>query len=503
MPKRKREEEIEDQISAITDQALRIRVSRLKARFEHGVLQLTAQLKLARGFDRQKMTRRIKQAGKDSVKLGRLNLEVKVLNDLNEGKVARKHLLKQCARTKRIAESEAFIALFGPDAEEKARTKNVSVEESNVLGRLFKSNVVVDVLPGIVTGIKDVLGISKSVQSSGGKGQLDGHAADLLSNTADVSTSRAESDEFEGFSDNSDEDVQEGVLLGVSAEEDTNTDMEDDELEAYDSRLAASSDEESDNLVGLDDMEITTDDEAETDQSDNQSDAESEQELTTQPQQSIKSIKPPTSTSFLPTLMHGGYYSGSDSESKYADSKGYDPDKTFAASEKLQRERKNRRGQRERQAIAEKKFGTRAKHLLKANGAEGVHGDRQRLIQSAGKSKSDGWDARRGAVDTSRPKVKQKDRETDTNKGPNRFERRNGYTKTQNGSGFSKPPRQSNRDPSGAINGASDQADKSAVNGKAAIKSNERLHPSWEAARKKKMDSAAASNFAGKKITFD
>lgn len=481
MPKRKREVEIEDQISQIADQALRIRVSRLKARFEHGVSQLTAQLRLARGFDRQKMTRRLKQAGSDQAKIERLNAEIQFLKDIKEPKVARIYLVKQCARTKRIAESEAFVALFGTDPETKVKGKAgaVSVAESNVLGRLFKVEAVSKVLPEIMKGIREVLGVDKPVQAGE---VIVNSEEDAKIKTNDKSGSE---DDFTGFSDQSDQAV---VSSGLSGSKETPNDefsdaSDDESLADYDDRLAASSDEDEDedeevgaslngqDLDRLNDMEITTDEEA-----------ESEVEIEIPSEDDVKSLKPvqapTTSTAFLPSLMHGGYYSGSDSEGDP------DPDASFATLNKP--ERKNRRGQKARQAIAEKKFGARAKHLVKANGAEGVHGDRQRLIQA--QARNDGWDARKGAVsatDRKPGRIKEKS----ASKAPNRFERRNGFAKAKD-SGKRVKLETSSEKPRPV---------------RTVVKTGEKLHPSWEAARKKKIESAnaGAGSFAGKKITFD
>jgi BUD22 domain-containing protein len=78
------------------------------------------------------------------------------------------------------------------------------------------------------------------------------------------------------------------------------------------------------------------------------------------------------SSTFLPSLTTGGYISRSDSEAS-------DINGEIAP-------RKNRRGQRARQAIAERKFGANAKHLQQSN------------TKSKGSGRNEGWDAKRGAV---------------------------------------------------------------------------------------------------------
>jgi len=79
----------------------------------------------------------------------------------------------------------------------------------------------------------------------------------------------------------------------------------------------------------------------------------------------------PTDSTFLPSLM-GGYISGSES-----------------ASDVDVAPRKNRLGQKQRQAIWEKKFGAKAKHLQQPQKPQGGKGKNKR---------DDGWDMRRGAV---------------------------------------------------------------------------------------------------------
>lgn len=519
MPKRKREDTEQD-VDRIKNQAIRIKASRLKARFDQGVVQLTQALKLARGFDRQKMTRRITQAGSDQSKLDRLKAEVKVLNELQEARVARRYLLKQCARTKRISEAEGFVALFGGSEKVLATIKKdgaVELVEGNVLGRLMKSGPVSDVVPGVMKGIREVLGVDREKPPNGTTENSGSHGSNGVTPANQVENPSQE-EEFVGFSDDlTDEkvpaitDENQDVAMGES---EMLEDLDDDLLEAYNDRLAASSDSESasddipdiqgQNHDRLDDMELT--DEEPSDQDDILSVSDSEHD---QPAQKSTTKNPPTisGTSFLPTLMHGGYYSGSDSASDVDPSDlNYDPDKSFAAMTKPVR--KNRRGQQERRAIAEKKFGSNAKHLVKANGAEGVHSARQRLINGDAVKRDQGWDARKGAVGGH----ERKSRDAKSEGRPlNRYERRHGVAKPRPTGGAVR----SRGAFAGAV-GRSTGANSTAVTGArpiAAIEkkpakptaSKEKLHPSWEAARKRKIESATigASSFAGKKITFD
>ena len=161
-----------------------------------------------------------------------------------------------------------------------------------------------------------------------------------------------------------------------------------------------------------------------------------------------KNFSKPEYTTFLPSLANGGYWSGSDSVAS-------DPD-TDAS-----KVRKNRRGQQERRAIWEKKYGRNANHLKK---------------QGENQNRDKGWDLRRGA------------RGTDDIRGKRgRGRGRGGMEKgSQSGRGGGSGATGANSDP---------------VLAKKAKAIETSLHPSWEAAKKRK-DENKSTAFAGKKIVF-
>lgn len=184
------------------------------------------------------------------------------------------------------------------------------------------------------------------------------------------------------------------------------------------------------------------------------SESESESESESGSDSELSAISPPPKASrkdsrkedeilmrggMLPSLM-GGYISGSESEAS-------DIDVAPAA-------RKNRRGQRARQAIWEKKFKEKAKHL--------------------GQDKSgrdSGWDLKRGAVDGNERTPWKKGIKTP-------FERRSDGQQEYGASEPSRPRPPTKKDDEGP------------------------LHPSWEA-RKKAKEAEQTAAFQGKKITFD
>ena len=155
-------------------------------------------------------------------------------------------------------------------------------------------------------------------------------------------------------------------------------------------------------------------------------------------------------TTFLPSLM-GGYWSGSEPASDIAE-------------DEEARNRKNRRGQRERRLIAEKKYGQNANHLRK----QGQRG-----------SRDEGWDLRRGAQGSDRRGKRGRGRG-----GPNTSF--HGRIRTSGGgpmnSGANSAPVGNKRNITKGKDGS--------------------LHPSWEAARKAK-EQKQTIKFEGKKVIFE
>lgn len=230
--------------------------------------------------------------------------------------------------------------------------------------------------------------------------------------------------------------------------------MDEDALDAFDKRLAGSSDEESN------DEDIKTRQTAlRRNFASNLSispDASLPPSLSPEPQ-STSNRKASTSlgyvrakTDFLPSLTMGGYWSGSESE----------PEDGVADVAP----RKNRRGQRARQQIWEKKYGKGAKHIQNAKTKPKA-------------SRDDGWDMKRGAQESGRG--------------------RNG-TSLQNGS-YGRNTGAQGEIASGG--NATEVVPRMRKPDRAAI-DNKPLHPSWEAAKKAK-ESKQTVAFAGKKMTFD
>ena len=266
--------------------------------------------------------------------------------------------------------------------------------------------------------------------------------------------------DFEGFESDIDEP---GPLNGVLPREGQQVD--EDEASKYDHLLGSSSDEDEDvdmddavlarfrgkEKVNLDDISLSGSGASSGSDSDVESGAESSSNSELAPpvpskkagKRASQSTATPAragNSTFLPSLM-GGYISGSESAS---DIDAPPP--------------KKRRGQRARQAIHEKKFGAKARHLQNGGGRDA------------------GWDMRRGAVDGDGPA---------------------GRTPWKNGVSS----------PFGGKNGRDTPAGQDGMDGtrvevKRAKDNEGALHPSWEA-RKKAKDSQKDVAFSGQKITFD
>lgn len=434
MSKRKRGDSFDDALHHIDDQAIRVKASRLKAKVHQGTKTLIPALKLARGFERQKLGRRQKTASHEPHTLLRLREEVIVLKQLDMEPTAKTYLLKQLVKTKRIRENPVFIAAYGSEPELETTKPGA---ESNVLGRLFNATPVKQVMPDIMKGIFDMLGIPQNPI-----GDANGLSKGV-STSAKGRMRQSEDDEFNGFS--SDDNNNDSGLQYQQAD-----DSDNETLKSQTDRLAFSDDDSGSEASLLQPSQHGIHnghlDEDISDSSDTGGALGAGQSTRSRTAASINSDKSVSKTSFLPSLSMAGYYSGSETE---------DFDSNEDENHAAPQIRKNRRGQRARQQIAEWKHGKNAKHLQK---------------QPAENVRSTGWDATRGAVDSS-------------GAGARRFGKPNAHSQTGGnsialGNRYMKP-KDKPRDDQGPI------------------------HPSWEAAKKRKLQTIAQPTFAGKKITFD
>lgn len=224
------------------------------------------------------------------------------------------------------------------------------------------------------------------------------------------------------------------------------SDSGDEDLSQFDTRLAPGSDSEADSESGDEDDDLGNN----ASDSISRSPSPSLSGADSPPPKKAKATKgsaaPAQNTTFLPSLMAGGYWSGSEEAT----------DEEADAQPK----RKNRMGQQARRALWEKKFGAGANHV------------KEEQIAAKYGGRDNGWDTKLGATDS----------------GRGRGGKRGGF-----GGGFGRPNRHTE---SGASSGGQKPGKP-----KGPPKDEGPLHPSWEAKRKAKEQAPVA--FAGKKMTFD
>ncbi|EZF11475.1 hypothetical protein H112_07485 [Trichophyton rubrum D6] len=430
MAKRKRDVSEEDGSYNWGDKKLRIQRLRLDQTVQHGVVLLHRALKVARGFERQKLGRREKAARQESDRMllnRRLN-EVEALKALDLHKTAERYLIKQMAKTKRIAESPVFIHL--KLAERISNEEKKSDAEANVSARLFNSNPVKKVFPGIMNDIRDILGLpgdteSKKAAARWGQQQLAKRTREDIAMSDDDEKTNGES-EVSHEDEEMDISHFDGLVASGSENGNESDNGDDNKTKPASARYNP-----------MDDMSLSP----------TSSDTSDESDVVTTMSSKSKQ-KSTTATTFLPTLM-GGYWSGSESE----------PEQDYTPTIP---ERKNRMGQQARRKLWEKKYGSNARHIQK-----------QAKEQAQGKNRDSGWDLRRGATT-----------QEDTRGRYGRNKIRGSQRKEATGSNTAQvqalPPTP-----------------------KPTPLTNDRpLHPSWQAAIKRK-ESKTQTSFQGKKVVFD
>ena len=321
--------------------------SRLHAIIDSGSRRLLPALKLARGFERQKLGRRMKTAHSthDEKAIERLNDEIVMLKSLELSAVANEYLLKRCGKVTRIGRNKVWKTVATELCEGMERndgvqgSKKKSDGEMNVLGRLFKASGVRAGMEDTVESVRKVLGIESSEENS-----VHGNIGSNLDTIEPVTVPKNAIKSANGH--------KKGATNGAAGRK-SQAETEDTFFESVQSTSRPQNDT-LDHEIASDDVEESSSDD------ENVPDAQRSQ---------INSQTGPKPISSLPTLAYAGYISGSD-------------DGSIAESLEDLPMRKNRRGQRARQKIAELKHGQKAKHLQNAVG-----------------SRDQGWDMRRGATD--------------------------------------------------------------------------------------------------------
>ncbi|KAI5922470.1 Bud-site selection protein [Camillea tinctor] len=499
--------------------------------------ELVRGLKTAKGFERQRLSKRIREA--DEEKKARLEREVAVLKSLDLHQAANAHLCSSLLKIKGVAESPKLPADIKAVSKPTGLTEEEKAALHNVTSALCNRKQVKDVIDEAIMGACIALrvpmpekgkGKSKSkdaekqddkdtkdptkdgvkkpgsragraekeeqaddrdIDEGGGsefdepillKRQLEGDYDGLES--AGEGSDAPETPEFNGFSDSDAEErafARYDEFVGGSSSSDEGEDADSDEEGASDEDddLVDSRTKSIRKLALDDDISLSSEG---SNQFSSESESDSDDAVSPPPKKAKSAAMRPGTSAFLPSLM-GGYVSGSESSAS-------DVDVAPAA-------RKNRRGQRARQAIWEKKYGEKAKHHQKAQD-----------------SRAQGWDLKRGAVDGGESTVWKKGIRNPfekTHVHPQRQQRmekveREGGDKEEGGKverSMAKAERGPNRQQRRLESGQSKmQAPKPKP--KVELKRDDTgpLHPSWAAAKKAKEEGQKVA-FQGRKVTFD
>ncbi|KAK7942896.1 uncharacterized protein PG986_012009 [Apiospora aurea] len=387
---------------------------KLDAQLQDLEIKLFRALKTSKGFERQRLAKRVREANADKVE--RLEREVAVLKSLDLHQAAHAILCTQLLKIKGVAESPNL-----PDTIKPVPKPNITEEERsalhNVTSGLCNRKQVKDVLDEAIKATCLALRVdlpgkgAKGAKGKAGREEQEEQADDRDEGPARKAKTAVESTKAKSQKKpaESDEEESEDEWGGVSGDEGHHSGDEDEEekaLSRYEALLGGSSDSEGDDLESdendlqnsrsavikkgpqaevrgpsdyfsggesdADDDGVAVDlDENEEDEAEEEEEEESDasSEAVSPPPKKARATKAapsrPGDSTFLPSLM-GGYISGSESDASDVD---------------VAPARNNRRGQRARQAIWEKKFKQEAKHLNKPKD-----------------SRDDGWDAKRGAV---------------------------------------------------------------------------------------------------------
>ncbi|KAF3277312.1 hypothetical protein TWF970_005239 [Orbilia oligospora] len=402
--------------------SIAIQQSTISQKIHHSRTLLKRALKTAKGFEQQKLGKRIKAArkGKDQKngnknknknnkkdgkegrkeedEVERLEKEIEALKHIDLAELATRHLNKLLVKNRPLSNSRYFPPEIAKEVEEQAKTPVPTGPVANVCARMLNANPVKESVKEIVGNLSRLLGIEGGNEDSGkptkesekvekkvkeSKAVIHGADKELEDEEDDDS----EEDDSESSSKDNSEDavIHPSMLKSLAAKYLRNSGaVSSDESESEDEddgRIAWSSEDDGE---GEDEEDISEseDDRPRGHLSDEEEEGEegSDSDVSSPPPKKSEKSKPkkqaapalapaPTgpikSSSFLPTLMTG-YISGSDSDAASdisAENKSRKSKKKGPPEKKI---RKNRMGQQARRALAEKMYGTGANHVKKA-----------------------------------------------------------------------------------------------------------------------------------------
>lgn len=425
---------------------------RVEHKLKVDVAKLRHAFKIARGFERQKLGRRSKDAesGKIEKDTKRIEAEIaalKVSGDdlltvwmdadrmqkLDIDACAQYHLCKNLLKSKAVAQHPDLP----PEIKEPSKFAS-DAATLNVSARLCNSKPVQIALDTAVADVMRALGVKQDDPSAlkkkrrrakdfvngdqpKGESVTDGQPSTSSTKKAAPEPKQVDSDgdsiESDGYGEFDDR---------LASDSDDGDERDHDQVAELEAQLAEEGvrDRTASNRPSKYDLEV------DLSLSDAESDARS---ATPEP----RKASPSKTRTFIPSLTMGGYVSGSGSDIEDVDVAP----------------KRNRRGQRARQQIWEQKFGSKAKHLQRQD-------------------RNSGWDKKRGAV------------------GGN------------GGRGFERSHRRASPDYGIGGTGKAESTRKTAEPSKTNAQDGP-IHPSWQAAKKAKERREAPVAFKGTKTTFD
>ncbi|GAA5986853.1 hypothetical protein JCM10908_000922 [Rhodotorula pacifica] len=474
----------------------------LKAYMHHAVKLLHKAVKKSKTFEVQKLTRKVKQTrepkdGKADETLAKdLDAQLTALKKLDINAIPPHLLSTRIAKLGPLRSVPYLPYLIAVIPKKPAWVEyDPSSAESKARNRILANKAVGEAWDEIVRAVRKRLGEEVEPKETNGKGK--GKAVEepprkgmtmdpgrqaaieaaFLQGREDAAEDGGEADEGEEgveAANDADEETSEdeGPVAGFSSGEEEGSEMDDDE--AIQRELAALGGDDSASegaWSGSEDEAEDVDSEAEGAPS-----SKKRRKLSLSPPPAPTSkkakaaaaaaaAKPITSSSFLPSLA-AGYIS-------YSDSDGEEARWIKDEERKDQKDkRKNRRGQRARQAIWEKKYGSAAAHVVKANGGKPVP------LAKVKEQKAKRAERQRNAPPAAAPQPHQSAPTSNGDAAPRRHQ-------------FQEPK--------------ADIGWKKREEVKAAEAAAEKVHPSWEAKRKaaEALKQSAAMKPQGKKITFD
>ncbi|KAI9659650.1 MAG: hypothetical protein M1831_003731 [Alyxoria varia] len=406
MPKRKRDHD--DSQGSMPTANGRGQNRPIDAKLFHYRKLLQHALRVAKGFERQKLARRYKKAieNDDQANLKRFGIEINAIKSLDLSGAADTHLRRVIGKDKTLAASSALRGHLRNPLE--LPLHDVS---ANVVARLCNSNAVKTCVQDILHSLHEYLeknkprrkpikeglnsdprgtqsGVHGSQKSSGsqisglsatdevGKGLATRRAARGSRSPASEQGSDGGFDDFAHLDDR--------VADSDASSEMSDAAIEDESIKGHGSTRSV----DRDKFVGTNArLRSRSPSIPSASHANLSSIGPDEEEQSSDHLEPITKLRSKGATTFVPSLTMGGYWSGGESDISDVDND-------------LQ-PRKNRRGQRARREIWEKKYGKGAKHLKTGQGHDQRQGPRAHQKSRSNGVKRDGrdegWDPKRGA----------------------------------------------------------------------------------------------------------